>query len=76
MYTNNVEDCFQQGTYDAIWIVTYWDFDDNHMLKEPVVTAFDNYENAMKCYQELKKYHDGCCFDATYLYSRFSSHTG
>ena len=49
-----------------VYIVTYWD---NGV--EPVVTAFDNQENAEKCYSFFIKRHDGCCIDEVPIYSHF-----
>jgi len=51
----------------SIWIVTYWDFFDG----EPVVTAFNNKEVANKCYEYVKKHHNGCCLDECLIYSIF-----
>ena len=54
-----------------VYVVTYWDYDERHDIKEPVITVFDNHENALKCYQEFKKHHDGCCFDESIICSVF-----
>lgn len=49
-----------------VWIVTYWDFD-----QEPVVTPFNNRENAEKCWAYFKEIHDGCCLDECEVFSKF-----
>ena len=49
-----------------IWIVTYWD-----LGQEPVVTAFNNRENAEKCWLYFKDSHDGCCLDECNVFSTF-----
>lgn len=55
------------GTVDrTVFAVTYWD---NGV--EPVVTVFDNRENAEKCCSFFKGKHDGCCVDEVPIYSNF-----
>ena len=49
-----------------VFIVTYWD---NGL--EPVVTVFDNQENAEKCYSFFVKRHSGCCIDEVPIYKHF-----
>lgn len=52
--------------YNNVYVVTYWD---NGL--EPVVTVFNNQENAEKCYLFFKEKHDGCCMDEVLIYSNF-----
>ena len=61
--------------YNNVYVVTYWDDG-----LEPVVTVFDNLENAEKCYSFFvseKCYsffvrtHSGCCVDEVPVYSHF-----
>ena len=52
--------------YNTVYVVTYWD---NGL--EPVVTVFDNQENAEKCYSFFIKRHNGCCIDEVPIYSHF-----
>ena len=52
--------------YNKVYVVTYWD---NGV--EPVVTVFDNQENAEKCYSFFIKEHDGCCVDEVPVYKHF-----
>lgn len=49
-----------------IWIVTYWDFD-----QEPVMTPFNNRENAEKCWAYFKEIHDECYLDECEVFSTF-----
>lgn len=51
---------------NKVFVVTYWD---NGV--EPVVTVFDNQENAEKCYSFFKGKHDGCCVDEVPVYKHF-----
>lgn len=67
--TNFCPDCGEKNddtVYKTVFIVTYWD---NGL--EPVVTAFDNQENAEKCYSFFIKSHSGCCIDKVPVYSHF-----
>ena len=57
--------------YNKVYVVTYWD---NEV--EPVVTVFDNQENAKKCYSYFKKEHDGCCIDEVPVYKHFGKTGG
>ena len=52
--------------YNNVYVVTYWDDG-----LEPVVTVFDNQENAEKCYSFFIKRHSGCCIDEVPVYSNF-----
>lgn len=52
---------------ESIWVVTYWEFG-----TEPVVTAFNNEEAAIKCYDYFKKCYDECRLDECPIYSIFS----
>ena len=52
--------------YNNVYVVTYWD---NGL--EPVVTVFDNQENAEKCYSFFVNRHSGCCVDEVPVYSNF-----
>lgn len=52
--------------YNNVYVVTYWDDG-----LEPVVTVFDNQENAEKCYSFFIKRHSGCCIDEVPIYSNF-----
>lgn len=50
-----------------VYVVTYWT--DN--TTEPIVTVFDNQENAYKMYDEyIKKYN--CCVDRCKIHSKFT----
>lgn len=51
-----------------IYIVTYWT---NNSTEEPIVTAFDNQENAEKCHDHFSKKYN-CCIDKVKIYSTFS----
>lgn len=51
---------------ETVFVVTYWD---NGL--EPVVTVFDNRENAEKCYSFFIKRHSGCCVDEVPVYKHF-----
>lgn len=53
--------------HNNVYVVTYLDND-----SEPVVTVFDNQENAEKCYSFFVKRHSGCCIDKVPIYSNFS----
>ena len=50
----------------TVFVVTYWD-----VGLEPVITVFDNQENAEKCYLFFKGKHDGCCMDEVPVYKHF-----
>ena len=50
----------------VVWIVTYWDHG-----QEPVVTPFNNRENAEECWRYFKDSHDGCCLDECKVLSTF-----
>ena len=52
--------------YNRVYVVTYWDD-----VLEPVITVFDNQENAEKCYSFFVKRHSGCCVDEVPIYSKF-----
>ena len=62
---NEIEDLSEKEV-KMVWIVTYWDFD-----QEPVVTPFNNRENAEKCWAYFKEIHDGCCLDECEVFSKF-----
>lgn len=66
---NFCPDCGEKnnGTVDrTVFVVTYWD---NEL--EPVVTVFNNQENAEKCCSFFKEKHDGCCIDEVPVYKHF-----
>ena len=66
---NFCPDCGEKnnGTVDrTVFVVTYWD---NGL--EPVVTVFDNRENAEKCCSFFIEKHDVCCMDEVPLYKHF-----
>lgn len=52
---------------NEVWVVSYW-----KNGEEPVNTAFDNEENAVKCYEFFRKSYN-CCIDKLTLYSTFTS---
>lgn len=52
--------------YNNVYVVTYWDDG-----LEPVVTVFDNQENAEKCYSFFVRRYSGCCIDEVPIYSHF-----
>ena len=51
---------------DSMWVVTYCDDGD------PVVTCFNNYEAAQKCFEYYRDRHEFCCLDECDLYSSFN----
>lgn len=51
---------------NEVYVVTYWDDD------KPVVTVFNNLENAEKCFEYFKSCHTGACIDECPVCSTFS----
>lgn len=53
---------------NKIWIVSYI----NYLLREPIVTAFNNQTAAEACYNNFKHRFDRVCIDECDIYSSFS----
>ena len=52
---------------NKIWVVTYYNIGE----KEPVVTCFNNKENAMKYYEYVLGEHDVVSIDGCEVYTKF-----
>ena len=52
---------------NKIWVVTYYDIGE----PEPVVTCFNNKENAMKYYEYILGVHDVVSIDECEVYTEF-----
>lgn len=59
---------------NKIWVVTYQDYNMDeppYNLGEPVITCFNNKENASRCYHEFYLRHDNVLIDECEVYTEF-----